>query len=87
MSGYRLAPSVLRAAVGDDEVLLNPDTGMYHLVSGSGREVLDRLCAGETETAVAADIAARHGVDAAVVAGDVAAFVADLTTRGLVEPA
>jgi hypothetical protein len=87
MSGYRLGPSVLRAEVGADEVLLNPDTGVYHLVNGSGREVLTRLCAGEAADAVAADIAAREGVAPAAVTADVTSFVADLTARGLLEPA
>ena len=87
MSGYRLAESVLRAEVGGDEVLLNPATGVYHLVNGSGREVLARLCAGEAAGLVAADIAAREGVAVETVTSDVTAFVAALTERGLLERA
>ena len=48
VSRYVMPSHVLRAELEGQEVLLNPETGVYHLVNETGRELLDGLRDGLT---------------------------------------
>jgi hypothetical protein len=45
--GYLLPDHVVRATVDDEEVLLNMETGQYHLLNDTGRVLLQRLLNGD----------------------------------------
>ncbi len=85
MNRYRVRPGVLRAPLEREEVLLNPETGMYHLANVTGRAVLAALEAGETLEEVAKRIAEGTGVIPEQVCADVEAFVRALVARGVLE--
>ena len=87
MSGtYHLAPSVLRADLDAEEVLLNTVTGRYHVLNGTGKVVVAALEAGQPTTVAAAQLAERYGAALADVERDVAVFLDALAARGLIEP-
>jgi len=79
----RLAPSVMRAKLADDEVLLNTETGQYHLVNRTGREVIGEIERSGTTGAARDRLVAETGAAPDVVDGDVASFVDALLARGL----
>ena len=85
MTRYRLRAEVLRAPLQEDEVLLNPETGIYHLANATGRAVLAALQAGDTVAAVADRIARDTGTAPERVRQDVEAFVQAMTSRGVLE--
>ena len=87
MTRYELPSGVLRAQVGDEEVLLNTATGQYHLLSGSGPRVLSELEAGRSVTEICDRLADASGKDPAGISSDVEGFVAELVARGLLGPA
>jgi hypothetical protein len=80
-------PGVLRTKLDDQEVLLNEETGMYHLLNATGRELLERVEAGATLDEAEAAIAEASDVPIEVVRRDSEAFLDALRSRGLlVEP-
>ncbi len=83
---YRKPAGILHAEIDEEEVLLNPETGMYHLVNRTGRILLDRMDAGETLDQAMQSLSAGAGEDLNRVRGDAMSFVAAMTTRGLLEP-
>ena len=85
MTLYRMPAEVLRAKVEGDEVLLNPETGIYHLVNPIGRIVIEALDeAAEPDRAVV-ELVRRFGVDQDQAERDVEAFVRALLERKLLE--
>ena len=86
MTRYEVTGRVLSADVEDQSVLLNTESGQYHLLNASGRAMLAALREGRTPEEIAADVAARTGAPAEDVRADVAAFVSGLADRGLIEP-
>jgi hypothetical protein len=48
LTSFRIPPGVLRATVGGEEVLLNQDTGVYHLVNPTGRSLIRAFESGES---------------------------------------
>jgi len=85
MSRYTLAPNVLRAEMDGREVLLNPETRMYHLLNRTGRDLLVEIQRGATIEDAIAVLADRWGTPEATVRGDVQTFLAALEERGLME--
>jgi len=83
---YRKPAGILHAEVDDEEVILNPETGIYHLVNRTGRFLLDRMDAGETLDQAIGSLSAGSGEDPQLVRGDSLSFVDAMTTRGLLEP-
>ena len=83
MSRYALPSGVLRAQVGEEEVLLNTATGQYHLLSGSGPSVIAELEAGRTLPEICDRFAERSGHDPKGIGSDLEAFVGRLLERGL----
>lgn len=46
MTRYRVVDEVLRADLEEQAVLLNPDTGTYHLLNATGRRLIAEMEAG-----------------------------------------
>jgi DNA-binding MarR family transcriptional regulator len=83
---YRLADGVLRAELEGEAVLMNPDTGQYHLLNPTGVRVLDAIERNDDVSDAVSDLARRGGVSEATVDADVQAFVDALLERGLLTP-
>jgi hypothetical protein len=77
---------VLRAELDGDEVLLNPETGVYHLVNATGKTILDSLAEGRDLQDGVDQIARDTGVPVDRVSRDADAFVAAMVGRQLLEP-
>ena len=85
MSRYRAAKDVLQAEIDGEEVLLNPQTGIYHLVNRTGRSLLVSFQDGRTLEESVAEVAAEAGVDPKRVAADARRFVDEMCERGLLQ--
>ena len=85
MTTYRIPASVLRANLEAEEVLLNTDTGQYHVLNETGRGVVSSLEAGGTPGDAAVDLATSTGAPLDRVRGDVETFVQALVERGLLD--
>ena len=75
--------SVLRARLDDEEVLLNTDTGRYHLLNATGTIVLGVLERGEPLGAAVIELIQRTDVDEDTAKRDADAFITALLDRGL----
>jgi hypothetical protein len=85
LTTYVLSKGVLRATLEDEEVLLNPKSGMYHLLNRTGRSLLEAMEAGGSLEDAIQVIAKTSGAELATVALDAASFVSRMTDRGLLE--
>ena len=85
MARFRIAEGVLRATMQDQEVLLNPDTGQYHLLNPTGKFVVEEWERGRDTAQVVQQLVADSAEGDAVQA-DVDRFVEALTERGLIQP-
>ncbi|HKZ75911.1 MAG TPA: PqqD family protein [Actinomycetota bacterium] len=85
MSRFRIATGVLRADLEGEEVLLNPATGMYHVVNATGRELLRDIEHGQSVGESTRRIAESFGEPVEFVRGDVSTFLAAMVERGLLE--
>lgn len=81
----RMPQGVLVAELDGDAVLLNPETGMYHMLNGSGRRLLDSFDAGASLAQAADALANAAGADADQVRADSESFVRSMIDRGLLE--
>jgi hypothetical protein len=84
---YQVPHHVLRARLEGEEVLLNEETGAYHVLNPTGRRVMEGLEEGRDPDELIAAIVAETGEELRVVAEDVASFVSALLGRGLLEDA
>ena len=82
---YVLAKGVLRASLEDEEVLLNPGSGMYHLLNRTGRSLLETMEAGTSFEDAIRVIAKASGTEIGAVRSDAESFVSRMTDRGLLE--
>jgi hypothetical protein len=82
---YRIRPGLLRAPLEQDEVLLNPDTGVYHLANVTGRSVLAALGAGDSVDDVIRQLVEETGQPRERVLADVNAFVQAMVARGVLQ--
>ncbi len=72
--------------VGEDAVLLDLRTSTYFAVNATGADLVDALSSGEhTSADLEALLLADYDVDASRAAADVAALVAELQERELLE--
>ena len=86
MTSYRLPDGVLRAALEDQDVVLNTNTGVYHLLNASGASLLAAMDGGASwEDAVAA-LAGDAGLAPEAARADAEAFRSAMIERGLLEP-
>jgi hypothetical protein len=86
VSRYRIPDRVLRAPLEDQEVLLNTDTGGYHLLNDMGRAIIAALEAGADVDDIVRREAAETGEPEERVRADVLTFLDALRERGLLEP-
>jgi hypothetical protein len=68
-----------------EQVLLNPKTGMYHLVNATGHALLQQMEDGSTFEDAVRTLCARSGQPSERVESDAAAFVDEMLDRGLLE--
>lgn len=71
--------------MGGEEVLLNPQSGMYHLVNPTGRALLRHMEGGRTFEEAVRALSDETGQPVERVAADAAAFVEGMVARGLLE--
>ncbi len=83
---YRIPRSVLRAELEGDEVLLNPETGVYHLVNDTGKTILDSLVEGGSLRECIEQLALDTGQPLDRISRDAEAFVTAMLERQLLEP-
>jgi hypothetical protein len=81
---YRRAPDVREKTVGETFFLFTPRGGFYGF-DGLGHDVWDLLVAGHTVDEVVDEISAMYDADTTAVREDVAEFVTDVCSQGLVE--
>jgi hypothetical protein len=84
---YVLRPTVLTAEVKGEQVLLDPERGVYHLVNKAGRIILDEMAKGRDLTDAIETVASRAGEPVERVRVDVDGFVKDLSAQQLIEEA
>jgi protein arginine N-methyltransferase 1 len=82
---FRIPERVLARRVAEELLLLDPATGVYHVLNEAGAQVWESLQQGESAAAIAAAIAERYGIDAARTAEDVAVILAELQEAKLIE--
>lgn len=85
MTRYHVAPKVLRAHLEEHEVLLNPESGIYHVVNDTGRRLLGCWGDGLSLEESVSRLAEQMGWDPAQVRADADGFVAAMVERGLIE--
>lgn len=71
--------------IGDDIVVLDLDGSVYLQVNGSGRVLWEALADSATEPELVDILIEQFGIDRTRAESDVAAFLADLRVRSLVE--
>lgn len=84
MSRYVVRDGVLHAEVSGEEVLLDPDVGVYHLVNATGRRLLERMKEGASLDEAVATVAQEWGRSVDEVGADAAPFIAGLLERALI---
>jgi hypothetical protein len=82
---YHVAPTVLRAYLEEHEVLLNPESGIYHVVNDTGRRLLGCWDDGLSLEESVSRLAEQTGWDPEQVRIDADGFVAAMMERGLIE--
>jgi hypothetical protein len=87
MTMYRVPDGVLRAELDGDEVLLNPATGVYHLLNPTGRRVVEGFVEGASLDTLIATIASDSDTQVELVRSDTESFVRAMVERGLLEEA
>lgn len=71
--------------VAAEVIVLDVDASRYHAVNGSGRVLWTELAAGTSVGELRATLVAAYPAAAASAEDDVARFLGDLDTRGLIE--
>jgi coenzyme PQQ synthesis protein D (PqqD) len=85
-TSYRRRPDVLWRRSLDTVLCLPPDSTEPVTLAGTGPEVWDLLQTPHSLAELAAELAARHRVDAEVVATDVRPVLERLAALGVIEP-
>ena len=85
MTRYSIAGGVLRADLAGKEVLLNTDTGVYHLVNPTGRHLIASMEAGQSFEEAVQSLADAEGESYERIERDAQAFVDAMLSRALLE--
>lgn len=86
MSVLRLRPDAVEWKEIDGEIVaLEADTSTYLAANPSGAVLWQALAVGATRDQLANALASRYGISTETAAGDVDAFVSQLSARGLLE--
>jgi hypothetical protein len=72
-----------RAKIEDDHVLLNPETGVYHLVNATGLKIIGLMDEGRTLDEAIEHLARESGQPHDQVQSDAGAFLTAMLERGL----
>ncbi len=81
------APDVLATNMGDETVLLSPQTGTYYGLNSVGQRILELVREPRTLDEVVKMLAKEYDVERTMLERDVMAFVQDLVRHSLVSPA
>ena len=84
---YGVPDGVLRAQLEGDEVMLNPTTGVYHMLNRTGRLLIESLQHGRSLDEAVNEIAANSRAPRDAVMADARSFLSEMLARGLVEEA
>jgi hypothetical protein len=84
---YRIPDGVLRADLDGEEVMLNPRSGIYHLLNPTGRYLVACFSDGVSFEVAVERLAEEAGVGREDVRKDADVFVAAMMERGLLEAA
>jgi protein arginine N-methyltransferase 1 len=82
---FRVAGEVLSRPVGEEMLLFDPRSGLYHVLNETGARVWHGLERQENVERIAAAIAAEYDVDPRQAAADVGAVIARLQEANLIE--
>jgi hypothetical protein len=85
VTGYRLADGVLETPLDDNQVLLNPKTGGYHVLNPTARSLLASFQEGLNLEDAARALARSSGEKEETVLEDSRSFVRSMLERGLIE--
>lgn len=81
-----LNESVVCATLDDEAVLLNVETGIYYGLDSVGTRIWSMVALGATESDIIATLTTEYEVELRVLQQDVADFVMQLVSKGLVKP-
>jgi hypothetical protein len=81
---FRASEGVVCRKVGHEVLLLDPASGIYHVLNETGARVWELLRDGEAVEAIAAAVSAEYDVDAERAGADVALVVAQLEEARLI---
>jgi PqqD family protein of HPr-rel-A system len=85
-AAFRVCERVLARRVAEELLLLDPASGLYHVLNETGAQVWESLQEGERAAdAIAAAVAARYGIAASRAAEDVHSILAELQAANLIE--
>jgi hypothetical protein len=87
MTNYRVPDGVLRAELDGEEVLLNPETGVYHLLNPAGRRMVEGFMQGASIDSLIVAVATDSNTQVERVRSDTESFVRAMVDRGLLEEA
>lgn len=76
---------LVSTAVGEDEILLDTDEGIYYEANSVGRRILELVGEGARVGDVCETVAAEYDVEEARCRDDVTSFLVELHSAGLVE--
>ena len=83
MPRYMLSDGVLQADLHDEKVLLNQQTGLYHLLNATGAELVRLMGEGHTLDEAVDALADATGMSRVRAREDARTFVDEMTRRGL----
>ena len=84
---FRIPEAVLSRRIGDELLVFDPVSGLYHVLNDTGADIWERLDRGEELATIASALAAHYEVDAETARADVLAIIARLEEAKLIEPA
>ena len=87
MPTLRPNPSVVTAALDEETVLLNVETGIYFGLDEIGTTIWSMMSSEQDSAAIVDAIVNEYDAPREQVASDVSSFIAMLESKGLVEPA
>lgn len=82
-----ISESVVSAALDEEVILLNVETGIYFGLDAIGTRIWSALEQGATEAEIFAQLLEEYEVEAEQLRADIAGFLASLREQGLVHAA
>ncbi len=80
----KAADNLSETAIDEEIVVMSLASGNFYSLTGTGRAIWLLIDGNRDLAAIVAALAADYGVAAAEIAGEVEAFVSDLTAAGLI---